>query len=288
MTTAFSLCGVTVNHNTSQYVELMLRTLFLTDDLAGMPFAMTVLDNHSDDPHVDALRAYLDARGIAFVQTGFDREIAAAKHGVALASFIRDHPACTHYLFLDADMWFFEPQTLTTMLDELAAAPVDIFGVQARICGYYAGRVIEGQNGIAGASDATAQPPQPVTVDDRAYTEVVMPRCSPVCSLIANTPVFRTVVAAVGLAPARRLGVDSVVFYDTFSLMTTVLRTHQQDFLVSGKTVNHFTQTTYAPAYREVRDRDCQVLLNDLRADLGMRRSAFVESEWVRQQRQGT
>jgi hypothetical protein len=279
------LCGVTVNHNTSAFVELLLRTLFLTNDLTGVSFSMTVLDNQSDDPQRDDLCAFLHERGVAFVQTGFDTGIAAAKHGEALAGFVHRHPDCTHFLFLDADMWFVEPETVPTMLAELAAAPATTFGVQARIRGYYAGRVIEGRDGIAGASDAVEQPPQLVTIDGRAYAETVMPRCSPVCSLVANTPLFRTVVDAVGLAPARRLGVDTIAFYDTFGLMTAVLRTHHQDFIVSRRTVNHFTQTAYVPEHRGGKDRDCLTLLGDLRAGLGMGRPIFVESEWARQQR---
>jgi hypothetical protein len=286
MTASLHICGVTVNHNTSHFVELMLRTLFLTNDLTGMRFEMTVLDNQSDDAYRHQLRAYLAKQHVAFHQTGFDTGIAGEKHGVAFATFIRDHPECTHYLFLDADMWFIEPNTIATMAAELDTAPSTTFANQARILGYYAGRVIEGRDGIPGTGAFDDQPPSIVTLWDRTYTQVVMPRCSPVCSLVANTPLLRQVVETVGLSPAYRFGVDEAFFYDTFSLMTHVMATHNQSFIVASKTVNHFTQATYMPEHRAGKDQDCWLLLNDLRAGRGMQRANFYESDWVKQQRQ--
>jgi len=148
MTDSLHICGVAVNHNTSHFVELMLRTLYLTNDLTGIHFEMTVLDNQSDDVQRDQLGTYLAAQHVSFRQTGFDTSIAGEKHGVAFANFIRDHPECTHYLFLDADMWFIEPNTIATMAAELITAPSTTFANQARILGYYAGRVIEGRDGF--------------------------------------------------------------------------------------------------------------------------------------------
>lgn len=286
MDSSSSIYAVTVNHNTSHFVELMLRTLFLTNDLTGLRFKMTVLDNQSDDSHSDELRAYLTDQQIAIVQTGFDSSIATEKHGVAFANFIRDRPECTYYLFLDADMWFMEQNTILTMVEELCSAPGRPFANQARILGYYAGRIIEGRDGIPGTGAFDTQPPHTVTFGNRSYTQEVMPRCSPVCSLVANTRVFRSVVETIGLTPARRFGVDRVFFYDTFSLMTQVMATHEQSFIVSSKTINHFTQATYMPEHRATKDRDCWLLLDDLRTGRGMSRANFYESDWVKQQRQ--
>jgi len=281
------ICGVTVNHNTSHFVELMLRTLFLTNDLRGIRFEMTVLDNQSDDVPRDELRAYLADQHVAFVQTGFDTSIAGEKHGAAFANFIRHHPQCTHYLFLDVDMWFIEPNTISTMVAELTnSAASTTFANQAHIQGYYAGRIIEGRDGIPGTGDSVEQPPSTVTFWGRAYTQVVVPRCSPVCSLIANSPLFRRVVETVGLTPTYRFGIGEAFFYDTFSLMTQVMGTHNQRFIVSSKTINHFTQATYMPEHRAPKDRDCWLLLDDLRAGRGMSRENFYESDWVKQQRQ--
>ena len=282
MEAAPHICAVTVNHNTSQFVELMLRTLFLTNDLSGVRLTATVLDNRSDDAPCDELRAYLAERGIAFVQTGFDTAVAPEKHGAALADFVGAHPECSHFLFLDADMWFIEPDTVPAMLGELAGAPPGTFAVQARILGYYAGHVIEGRDGVPGASDAAGYAPPSATFDGRVYAQTVAPRCSPVCSLVANTPVFRRVVEHVGLGPACRFGADGLRFYDTFGLMTEVMATHGQGFVVSSKSVNHFTQAAYMPELRPPKERDCRLLLDDLRAGRGMGRENFSTSDWVR------
>src|SRR6185295_14633707 len=105
------------------------------------------------------LRAYLADQHVAFVQTGFDRSIAGEKHGVACVNYIHNHPECTHFLFLDADMWFIEPNTISAMVEELASAPSTTFANQARILGYYAGRIIEGRDGIPGTGAFDGQPP---------------------------------------------------------------------------------------------------------------------------------
>lgn len=265
------IAGVTVTHDSADFVELMLRTLFLTNNLSGLEFTMTVLDNSSADLHRLRLASYLGQHGIPIRPTGFAHYIAAEQHGVALSNFVRSDSDCTHYLFLDADMWFIEPDTIATMLRELGTAPANTFGVQARIFGYYLGRVYEGRDGIPGTNyweDKEAA--WPIEFEGRQYANRYAPRISPVCSLIANTPLFRRLVEKVGLSQAIRFGVGEVFYHDTFSLLAHVMATHGQAFLVSSKTVNHFGQTTYHSAERPPRDRDCSLLLEELRAGRGM------------------
>jgi hypothetical protein len=278
--------AVTVNHNTSHFIELMVRTLLLTNDRSSLDLTLTILDNGSNDEQCGALTSYLAGQHITFAQTGFDTSVAVEKHGVALERFIRGNSDCTHYLFLDADMWFFESHTISTMLDELTVAGPGVFANQARIAGYYAGRIIEGRDGIPGAKPFDEQASGSIVFDNRQYLSITAPRCSPVCSLVTNTPLFRQVVETVGLSPAIRFGVGQVTYYDTFSLMTHVMTTHSQRFVVSSKTINHFTQASYAPEYRAPKDHDCLLMLQDLRTGRGMVREIFWESEWVKQQRQ--
>lgn len=277
--------GVTVNHNTSHFVELMVRTLLLKNSPPSIDFTLTVLDNSSNDEHLPALRSYLIDHGITLEQTGFDTAIAVEKHGAALESFVMQHPDCTHYLFLDADMWFIESNTISTMLSELDEADPSVFANQARIAGYYAGRIIEGHNGLPGAGDAERYPTWQTLIGGQQYITSTTKRCSPVCSLFKNTPVFRSTVAALGLTPTIRLHVGTAVYYDTFGLMTHTMLANQQRFIVSSHAVNHFTETTYQPERRAPKDRDCLFMLEELRADRGMKHSRFYESEWVSQQR---
>ena len=68
--------------------------------------------------------------------------------------------------------------------------------------------------------------------------------------------------------------------------MTQVMATHDQSFIVSSKTINHFTQVTYMSEHRAPKDRDCWLLLDDIREGRGISRENFYESDWVKQQRQ--
>lgn len=47
--------AVTVNHNTSHFVELMVRTLLLRNTLRGLDWTLTVLNNRSHDEHLPTL-----------------------------------------------------------------------------------------------------------------------------------------------------------------------------------------------------------------------------------------
>jgi len=269
--------GVTVTHDSSDFVELMLRTLFLANDLTGIDLTLAVLDNSSGDRHRTQLESYLAERRVSLTPTGFAHYIAAEQHGAALTNFVRAQADCSHYLFLDADMWFIEAETIATMLSELRSAGAETFAVQARIHGYYLGRVYEGRDGIPGTNYWEDKPAAwPIEFERRQYANRYATRLSPVCSLVANTPLFRRAVEAVGLSQAIRFGVGEVTYHDTFSLMTHVMATHGQEFIVSSKTVNHFSQTTYLSTERPPRDRDCALLLAELRAGRGMQLKNFL------------
>ena len=61
--------AVTLNHNTSAYMELMLRSLF-THHPKGLNMSLTVLDNASTDD-MSALIAYTRSKGLLIEQTGY-------------------------------------------------------------------------------------------------------------------------------------------------------------------------------------------------------------------------
>ena len=272
--------AVTVNHNTSHFTELMLRTLFFTNDLSGIDFHMYVLDNNSDDEGLSQLNAYLEDQRIPLIQTGFDNSFAPEKHGAAFGSFVEEYGDCTHYLFLDSDIWFVEDDTIPTMLSEMLESPPSVFANQARVYGYYAYRVIEGRDGEPGVGDVDDFPPWQVSCDGTKYTARLVRRCSPACSLFANTPVFRKVVEVIGLGRAMGFEVGTAKWYDTFSLMTHVMATHDLCFTVSSKSINHFTMTGYQPEARGLKDSNCLAMLEELRAGRGMEHSLFWESDW--------
>jgi len=272
--------GVTVNHNTSHFVELMLRSLFFTNALNSIDFHMFVLDNNSDDEYLDQLEAYLTNQRIPLIQTGFDNSLAPEKHGAAFDNFVEEYDDCTHFLFLDSDIWFVEQNTIPTMLTELLNSPPVIFANQARIYGYYAYRVIEGRDGNPGVGDVDDFPTWQVNCSGTKYVSRLARRCSPACCLIANMPVFRKVVKIVGLGRAMGFEVGTAKWYDTFSLMTHVMATHDLHFMVSSKRINHFTMTGYQPEARGLKDSNCLAMLDELRAGRGMEIDLFWESDW--------
>jgi hypothetical protein len=276
----YRIAAATVNHNTSHFVELMLRSLYLTNDLSGIDLHVVVLDNSSDDEHLPELEAHLAQQGIGLIQTGFDNSLAPEKHGAALDAFVRAHDDCSHYLFLDSDIWFVEENTVPTMLRELLDSPPSVFANQARIYGYYAQRVIEGRDGVPGLGDVDGIPPWQVSCCGSEYSARLARRCSPACTLVANTPLFRRVVDTIGLGRAMSFQVGTATYYDTFGLMTRVMATHGRRFIVSSRRVNHFTQTGYQPEARSTKDRDCLAMLNELRAGRGMELPLFRESDW--------
>ena len=69
---SYRIEAATVNHNTSSYVELMLRSLFAghSPDLA---MSVTVFDNVSEDD-ASGLRAYAEKMGVPIVQSGLTTE----------------------------------------------------------------------------------------------------------------------------------------------------------------------------------------------------------------------
>ena len=261
--------AVTVNHGTSAFVELMLRTLYRHNDTDAFGFRVTVLDNNSKDEHAGELKSFLEERGIPLARTGFNDGIRPETHGEALSRFVLENPQCTHYMFLDSDMWFTEEGTIATMLAELDDAP-DVFAVQARVFGFYAGRVIEGEDGRVGASDAEGLTLQMrfesrSCFESRSYDTSIAFRCSPACCMVENHPVFRQVVEAFGLGRAFLPGVHQAKFYDTFGLMTHAMSAYGLRHVISAKTVNHFTETANRPEFRGARDRDCLRLLREMR-----------------------
>src|SRR5262245_45741558 len=114
---ALSIQAVSVNHNTSPYVELMLRSLYAKHPT--LQLNMTVMDNGSTDD-MAGLEAYAAAKKIPIMQSGYSA--AATKlnsHGEILSQFVLSHPDCDYYLFLDADIVFLSPNTINMMMQAL-------------------------------------------------------------------------------------------------------------------------------------------------------------------------
>lgn len=216
--------AVVVNHNTSAYTELMLRSLFQRHP--DFPLALTVLDNASTDAGLPALMAYARQRAVPVRPSGFGLDTRNNSHGELLRRFVLDHADCTHYLFLDADVCFTQDDTLPTLLAELAAAP-DAFGIGPRMSLW---------------DDVTEIP-----LDVRqANPDICDARLHPCCALVRNTPLVRMVVDAVGLMAGQVLWAEREEYLDTFKLFTRVMATHGQRHVLSSAMLLHFFAVSYA------------------------------------------
>lgn len=243
---------VVVNHNTSLFTELAVRSLLATH--SALKLAITVMDNGSQDD-TNALVAYTAAQGIPFLQTGFGLKTRDNTHGEVLREFILSHADADYYLLLDADICFVQENTLLTMQNELDAE--DVFAVQARMSwdgeqpmpgeGWH---ISEGNpmfiRFALGGEPITDEP----LVNASESSGVLQPRCHPGCALVKNTPVVRRVVEHIGLSTAWVFGETQPMhgFYDTFGLACQVMKTHEQRYILSSAMVQHFFCVSYDPA----------------------------------------
>ena len=237
--------AATVNHNTSLYVELMLRSLFARHS-PDLGLSITVFDNASE-ADATGLRAYAEEMGVPIVQTGLTTETDNNSHGEILRRFVLEHPDCTHYLFLDADACFVQDDTIDVMLEELEACD-DAFGIGARLADW------GGEQEIA----------------EEYQEELYYCRLHPFCALVKNTDVFRRVVDEIGLSCVKYLWAKGDEYLDTFKLMTRVMRTHGLRHLLSSKMVIHFFSVSYdwnAEDVVELKERRRDELLREFRGE---------------------
>ena len=231
--------AIVVNHNTSKFTELMLRSLF-DKHASALDMSVTVIDNASTDDTSNLL-AYLESKALPLHQSGFTTETESNSHGEVLGRFVLDHPHCEYYLFLDADISFLEEQTIDAMLT-LLRADDELFGVGAR-------QSWDGQAEI------------PAEIHEAIYYR----RLHPCCALVKNSPPFRRIVTEVGLSGLTYHRVEGEEYWDTFELMTKVIRTHGLRHAICAKLVYHFFSVSYDPRYMDSKHKRCDELLAALR-----------------------
>lgn len=209
-----SIAAVLVNHNTSAFAELAVRSLFVQNP--RLDLTLTIYDNGSTDDR-SGLLAAARAYGVDVEQSGFAISTPGNSHGEVLRHFVlnRANRQADHFLFLDADICFTRPGTISTLLDTLAAH-TDAFGVGPRMSW-------DGETALP--SDVSDNP------------AIYLNRLHPCCALIANTETFRSVTELVGLSCARLLYADHEQFLDTFELMTKIMRTHRLRHVIADDTL---------------------------------------------------
>jgi hypothetical protein len=238
--------AVTVNHNTSSYMELMLRSLFARHSPA-LDLAVTVFDNASEEAMTE-LRAYAERMGIPIVQSGFTTKSKNNSHGEVLSRFVLERSECTYYLFLDADVCFVEDHTLDVMMHELEGT-TEAFGIVPRM-----------------SWDGVAEIPEGVRRENPDLHEA---RLHPCCALIKNTELFRRIVEDIGLSCVNYLWADGEEYLDTCKLMTRVMGTHGFKHIISSRMVLHFFCVSYdwdPDHFKEEKARQRDALLAELRS----------------------
>lgn len=112
-----------VNHNTSAFAELAIRSLFANN--SDYPLDLVVYDNDSNDADLANLRALTRSLDVPFITSGFPIDTTNNSHGEILGRFVLDPASgdADYLLFLDSDVCFTQPGVLTQLLAALDADP---------------------------------------------------------------------------------------------------------------------------------------------------------------------
>ena len=211
--------AVVVNHNTSKYTELMLRSLF-TRHNSDLDLSLLVLDNGSQDDRT-GLDAYAKRMCVPVVQSGFGLTTKWNSHGEVMRKFVLERPDCAYYLFLDCDTCFIQDDTIDTMLREFDR-DLRAFGIAPRV-----------------SSDGEAE------IGKEYWERVYDYRLHPCCALVRNTAVFRRVVEEIGLSCVQYLWAEGEEYLDTFKLMSVVMKTHGYRHILSSKMILHLFSVSH-------------------------------------------
>jgi hypothetical protein len=138
-----------------------------------------------------------------------------------LRSMFAKHTDCSYLLFLDTDVCFLENDSLDVMLQELQQDEKS-FAISPRI-----------------TSNAESE------IAREYWSVVYNSRLHPCCALVKNTDTFQRVVAEVGLSCVQFLWAHGEEYFDTFRLMTQVMKTHGFRVIRSAAMVQHFFCVAY-------------------------------------------
>jgi hypothetical protein len=260
--------AVIVNHNTSLFSELAVRSLIRSHeaDRGEIDLDVTVVDNHSSDEHLGPLRAACDELGASFELSRWPADDKLLNtHGDVLRDFVLADERADHFLFVDCDIDFEEAGAVSTMLDDLTSDE-ELWAVQARF------RWTEENNGRDTSLDIWAGRPIDLRVgraidrwdDVTAFGGTIQRRCHPGATLIRNTDLFRGVAGIVGFSCAVRMSADPdhAGFLDTLGLASAAMGAHGYRYGLSRTTVHHFFMASYDDEHVAAREADARERLN--------------------------
>jgi hypothetical protein len=257
-----------VNHNTSSFAELALRSLMATNDVKDL--RVTVIDNESTDEGLAALVSAAEALGARFSMSSWpSASTTVNSHGEVLRDFVLAASDDTEgFLFVDADIVFTEPGVVEVLRSELAADSV--WAVQTRY------QWSEDAFGPGGSLDVAAGVPVRVSTlietDSTSFGSnfagQFSRRVHPGCTLIRNSPTFRSVAEHVRFSASVIISSDPTWAgpHDTMALASHTMQTHGLQYVLSRATVLHYFGVSYPSAEgKDRKTRDCAELLAVLR-----------------------
>ncbi|MGW0228203.1 hypothetical protein ACWDWO_07805 [Actinopolymorpha singaporensis] len=239
---------VTINHGTTDYADLFLRSL-IAHHPDRSELRVLVLDNDSGDvQRLDWARRF----GVRIRASGYSLDASVNTHGEILRDAVLAEPDCDAYLFADSDVCFVSDDTLGATARELDSTP-DAFAVEA----LWANEDDTIFHHRAGAPPGTSRIRESVRFAGGDWGEPYEfdvdygDRVHPFCVLVRNDPPFRSTVELLGLSPAMTQCVRGAMFWDTFGLLTQVMRTHGRSWALSSRRVVHFAGVSWQSEYAE-------------------------------------
>jgi hypothetical protein len=255
--------AIIVNHNTSLFAELALRSLMWAHTAdSNIDLILSVVDNHSTDAELDRLKGACAEHGAEFVLSRWP--LADAKvntHGDVLRDFVLRHDDAERFLFVDSDIDFEEAGAISTLAEDLDTDD-ELWAVQSRF------RFSEMRDGPGGSLDIWAGRPVALKVgsaierweDVNAFEGSIQRRCHPGATLCVNTPLFRRVAEVIGFSTAVRSSADftHAGFFDTLGLASAAMATHGKRYTLSRATVHHFFMASYDDQHTKARRAECE------------------------------
>lgn len=240
---------VSVNHGTTRYAELLLRSL-LAHHRDRSELAVLLLDNGSGE--LERLE-WAKAFGVEVRASGYSLDAPVTTHGELLRGAVRATPECDAYLFVDSDVCFVADNTIEAMTRELLDDP-NLFAVQA-IWSHEDGSTHDPTAYVTGKTSRVRESVRMFGQDewsepcewDIGYAD----RVHPFCTLVRNDSVFRITVEVLGLSPAQTQSVRGAEWFDTLGLLTQVMKTHGRTWRTSSQRVIHFGNASWRPEQAE-------------------------------------
>lgn len=244
-----NITAICVNHNTSAYMELLLRSYDATH-ARDVVTHWALYDNASSDD-TSALLAYAQARKTPIAQSGYTTDTAFNSHGHVLRQGIQANPAADYYVLLDADVVFTHADTIPRLIQLLDTHP-DTWAA-----------------GVCPSWDGVHQIPAEAR---HANPDICDARLHPCCAVLRNTPLLQHLVTHIGFHTYVQHWPDRDEYLDTCKMLTRAMQTHHMRHVVSDDImVKHYFCTSYTwdpPELAAQKRTDCAQRLAQYRTSI--------------------